>query len=317
MGALLTALLLTAARGGVAADEAAIRTLYKTFDEAFERQDISSVEPLFAAEYAATLADGSTSGRDEALADIREESDGATPPIHCKEQLKKITVEGDAATVQVAEETSYQVHSADGRLHTYKYTESYQDQLEKTDGHWRLRSTHYEKEADELLDGKPIGHGELKKLLALAGSDEGQIRDLYQRADSAFEKKDLEGLVQAHAIDWTVSVGDDATPHDAAIASVRHETEAALVPVHRHTEVKKVTTDGDSAQAELSCDTSYGVKGADGKAHTLRYVQAISDRLARSGDKWLIQATRLSDSGATFWDGKASSRDDVKKLLGQ
>ena len=168
MGLPLVALLLAAPRAA-SADEAAIRAVYRAFEEGFERQDVDALEPLFAQDYAATLPDGSTSGRDETLSDIGEEARSAIAPVHCKEQLKRLAIDGDGATVEVAEETAYQVRSPDGKLHSYRYTESYEDRLAKVDGRWLLRSTRYGPGGDEQLDGKPIARGQLKKALEAVG----------------------------------------------------------------------------------------------------------------------------------------------------
>jgi ketosteroid isomerase-like protein len=324
----LVALLLTAPRAGrlppEAGAEVAIRAVYRAFDEAFEKRDADALEPLFAEDYVATFADGSTNGRDETLADIREEAATAIPPIHCKEQLKRVTLEGDGATVQVAEETGYQVRGADGRLHAYRYTESYEDHLSKVSGRWVLSATRYDVGGEEQLDGKRIERGSLKKLLAAADGNverEAPIRELYRRAATAFEQKDAVALRSIYAGEWTVITEADATAPGAALVSLTHEARAALPPLHRSFEVRKITFDDDGAVVELSCDTSYGVKGADEKVHALRYIQPTEDRVTLLGSEtaagWRIGSSRLIEGGTATWDGAVMSREEISRRLGR
>ncbi len=297
------------------ADEAAIRNLYKTFDEAFEKQDTDALEPLFAPDYVATLADGSQNVRDAALADIREEAAMALPPIHCREQVKKVAVTGDAAVVSISEETSYQVRGNDGKAYGYRYTDAYEDHLIKADGRWRFRETRYAKGGEEQLDGRPIPAGQLRKVLATLGTDDWQIRELYAHADQAFEKKDAAAFVAPYAPDWVLAAGDEVVPHDGALAALRREVDAALTP-RRHVEVKRLTVNDNLATAQVECTTSYGAPGADGKVHAVRLVEPFEEQLTRRDGRWLIEATRRLDDGSEAQlDGRRVSRAELKALV--
>jgi hypothetical protein len=139
----VTVALATSLHASAQSDLDQIRAEYHRFERAFEQHDYRSFGSFFSDSFHVHRKGRPTMDRAQSITALEKENRETLPPIHVRLQPVKVALSGETARVHISEQTSYRRLGHDGKVHTLRYIQHFDDEWVKTPAGWRVNATFY------------------------------------------------------------------------------------------------------------------------------------------------------------------------------